>query len=109
MKRALLAPIPALGGESVLRLGAGHAIALFPFVEGEAGEFGYYEDDDDGRRAVGSMLAELHRATAAVGPDVRMVLLKGVDERGFDFYTNLGSPKAKALQREPRVAGRDRR
>jgi hypothetical protein len=69
----VVAPIPALGGESVLRLGAGHAIALFPFVEGEAGEFGYYEDDDDGRRAVGSMLAELHRATAAVGQDVRTV------------------------------------
>ncbi len=37
-------------------------------------------------------------------PDTRMVLLKGVDERGFVFYTNLGSPKAKALQRDPRVA-----
>jgi pyridoxamine 5'-phosphate oxidase len=37
-------------------------------------------------------------------PDVRMVLLKGVDERGFVFYTNLGSAKAKALKHEPRVA-----
>jgi pyridoxamine 5'-phosphate oxidase len=37
-------------------------------------------------------------------PDARMVLLKGADERGFVFYTNLGSPKAKALQHDPRVA-----
>ena len=37
-------------------------------------------------------------------PDVRMVLMKGVDERGFVFYTNLGSAKAKALQHEPCVA-----
>ena len=37
-------------------------------------------------------------------PDARMVLLKGVDERGFVFYTNLGSPKALALLREPSAA-----
>ena len=37
-------------------------------------------------------------------PDVRMVLLKGVDERGFVFYTNLESAKARALRDEPRVA-----
>ena len=37
-------------------------------------------------------------------PDARMVLLKGVDERGFVFYTNLGSPKASALLQEPRAA-----
>ena len=37
-------------------------------------------------------------------PDARMLLLKGVDERGFVFYTNLESPKAQALQREPSVA-----
>ena len=38
------------------------------------------------------------------GPDARMLLLKGVDERGFVFYTNLDSPKAVALRNEPRVA-----
>jgi len=37
-------------------------------------------------------------------PEVRMLLLKGVDERGFVFYTNLGSPKAKSLQANPFVA-----
>ena len=37
-------------------------------------------------------------------PDARMLLLKGVDQRGFVFYTNLESPKARALQRDPRAA-----
>jgi pyridoxamine 5'-phosphate oxidase len=37
-------------------------------------------------------------------PDARMMLLKGVDERGFVFYTNLGSAKARALTHNPRVA-----
>jgi len=37
-------------------------------------------------------------------PDARMVLLKCVDERGFVFYTNLGSAKAQALFHEPRAA-----
>jgi pyridoxamine 5'-phosphate oxidase len=37
-------------------------------------------------------------------PDARMLLLKGMDERGFVFYTNMESPKAKALRRDPRAA-----
>jgi pyridoxamine 5'-phosphate oxidase len=37
-------------------------------------------------------------------PDARMMLLKGVDEGGFVFYTNLGSPKVKALKHDSRVA-----
>jgi pyridoxamine 5'-phosphate oxidase len=37
-------------------------------------------------------------------PDVRTLLLKGVDERGFVFYTNLQSPKARSLTSNPHVA-----
>src|SRR5262245_33146728 len=37
-------------------------------------------------------------------PDVRMVLLKEADERGFVFYTNLGSAKGEQLQANPQAA-----
>jgi len=37
-------------------------------------------------------------------PDVRMVLLKGVDARGFVFYTNTMSAKGLELAAEPRAA-----
>jgi len=37
-------------------------------------------------------------------PDARMVLLKGYDERGFVFYTNLHSPKGKQLHDHPYAA-----
>lgn len=37
-------------------------------------------------------------------PDVRIVLLKGVDERGFVFYTNLESSKGRQLARFPHAA-----
>jgi pyridoxamine 5'-phosphate oxidase len=37
-------------------------------------------------------------------PSARIVLLKGVDARGFVFYTNYGSDKAKDLEENPRAA-----
>ena len=35
-------------------------------------------------------------------PDARLLLLKGVDERGFVFFTNMESPKAQSLLRDSR-------
>jgi pyridoxamine 5'-phosphate oxidase len=37
-------------------------------------------------------------------PDARMVLLKGFDERGFVFYTNMESAKGRQLKTNPRAA-----
>lgn len=46
----------------------------------------------------------LATATASGIPSVRMVLLKGFDDRGFVFYTNLGSRKAQELSENPNAA-----
>jgi pyridoxamine 5'-phosphate oxidase len=46
----------------------------------------------------------LATATPDGAPSVRIVLLKGVDERGFVFYTNLQSRKGRELSANPRVA-----
>jgi len=37
-------------------------------------------------------------------PSVRMVLLKGLSNRGFVFYTNLNSPKSHDLKNNPKAA-----
>jgi pyridoxamine 5'-phosphate oxidase len=37
-------------------------------------------------------------------PAARYVLLRGVDERGFRFFTNYGSAKARELEADPAVA-----
>ena len=46
----------------------------------------------------------LATTTAEGRPSARVVLLKGVDERGFVFYTNLESRKSKELFANPHAA-----
>jgi pyridoxamine 5'-phosphate oxidase len=46
----------------------------------------------------------LATADASGFPDVRMVLLKGVDARGFVFYTNAESAKGRQIEANPRAA-----
>jgi pyridoxamine 5'-phosphate oxidase len=48
--------------------------------------------------------AALATATLDGMPSVRMVLTKGVDERGFAFYTNAESQKGLELKENPRAA-----
>jgi pyridoxamine 5'-phosphate oxidase len=43
-------------------------------------------------------------ADAHGAPNVRMLLLKGYDERGFVFYSNEDSPKGQELAANPRAA-----
>lgn len=46
----------------------------------------------------------LATSDAAGRPSVRQVLLKGWGDRGFDFYTNFGSRKARELDANPQAA-----
>ena len=46
----------------------------------------------------------LATATRDGRPSVRMVLLKGADERGFAFFTNYESRKGRELETNPRAA-----
>jgi pyridoxamine 5'-phosphate oxidase len=57
--------------------------------------------------ASGSRLPDattLATATKDGQPSARMVLLKGVDDQGFVFYTNYRSSKAKELEENPQAA-----
>jgi thiamine kinase-like enzyme len=70
----VVAPIPTSRGETVRRIGSRHTIALFPFVDGNAGTYGRYETAE--RTALLTMLAELHEATpvAAVARRIDLAL-----------------------------------
>lgn len=46
----------------------------------------------------------LATADASGQPSARIVLLKGVDEHGFTFFTNYSSPKARDLEVNPHAA-----
>jgi pyridoxamine 5'-phosphate oxidase len=46
----------------------------------------------------------LATAGADGGPDARIVLLRGFDERGFTFFTNYDSQKGRELAANPRAA-----
>ena len=61
----------------------------------------------DEAMAAGIHLAEamtLATATAEGKPSARLVLLKGADKRGFVFYTNYNSMKARELDSNPQAA-----
>lgn len=55
-------------------------------------------------RQVDTAPVALATADRAGHPSVRMVLLRGVDERGFVFHTNYNSRKARELSANPHAA-----
>src|ERR671934_1512390 len=62
----------------------------------------FAEAGEAGIRAPEAMAAAT--ATHDGGPSVRMVLLKGFDERGFVFFTGYESRKGQELAANPRAA-----
>ena len=56
------------------------------------------------QRQVDTAPAALATADAAGHPSVRIVLLRGVDQRGFVFHTSYTSRKARELDANPRAA-----
>jgi pyridoxamine 5'-phosphate oxidase len=48
--------------------------------------------------------ASLATADASGAPSLRIILVRGLDARGFVFYTNYGSRKARELTANPRAA-----
>lgn len=75
-------------------LTAGEPFVLFSQWLGEAAKS---EPNDPNAMALAT-------ADAAGLPDVRMVLLKGLDDRGFVFYTNTESAKGNELAANPQAA-----
>jgi pyridoxamine 5'-phosphate oxidase len=61
---------------------------------------------EDARAAGAPQPEEMALATAAPdgAPSVRMVLMKGFDDRGFTFFTNYASRKGEELARNPHAA-----
>ena len=61
---------------------------------------------EEARAAAGYDADAMAVATATPGgePSVRIVLLKGVDERGLVFFTNYSSRKGAELEENPRAA-----
>jgi pyridoxamine 5'-phosphate oxidase len=61
---------------------------------------------EQARRSESSDPSALTLATvdADGAPNARMVLMKGFDERGLTFYTNLDSPKAQELNHAPKAS-----
>lgn len=57
-----------------------------------------------GREPTDATAMTLATVAASGRPSARMVLLKGIDDRGFLFFTNFGSRKARELADNPHAA-----
>jgi pyridoxamine 5'-phosphate oxidase len=92
--------------KTVLTLGQGVAGGL-PDAADDADPIDLFEHWFEAAQESGILLPDamtLATATPDGVPSARMVLLKQVDERGFVFFTNYGSPKARELDANPNAA-----
>jgi pyridoxamine 5'-phosphate oxidase len=92
--------------KAVVTLGQGVTQGLPPATE-SSDPIDLFKSWFEAAREAGVLLPEavtLATATPDGIPSARMVLLKEVDERGFVFFTNYGSQKARELDANPRAA-----
>jgi len=61
----VVAPVSSEDGDTVVRLGPRHTVAVFPYLDGEPARFGQHVEPDQ-RAEVVRMLVELRRATPTV-------------------------------------------
>lgn len=66
-------------------------------------QFGRWFADAEAAALIEPNAMVLGTATPDGRPSARVVLLKGLDERGFSFYTNLASRKGRELAANPRA------
>ncbi|MGH9097461.1 MAG: phosphotransferase [Acidimicrobiales bacterium] len=69
----VVAPIPTLSGETAVAFSPRYSFALFPFVEGQPGEWGEPIDAHH-RSGLVTLLAELHQSTWASGDAPRRAM-----------------------------------
>jgi pyridoxamine 5'-phosphate oxidase len=81
-------------------------IPSMPLAEFAPDPIDQYRRAAERARGAGVDTAPVALATADPSgqPSVRIVLLRGVDARGFVFYTNYGSRKARELTANPRAS-----
>lgn len=92
--------------KAVLTLGRGITGGI-PDAEEDGDPIELFQNWFDAARESGILLPEtatLATATTEGMPSARMVLLKGVDPRGFVFFTNYTSRKADELEANPNAA-----
>jgi pyridoxamine 5'-phosphate oxidase len=92
--------------KAVVTLGQGVTQGLPPVTE-SSNPIELFRSWFEAAREAGVLLPEavtLATATPDGIPSARMVLLKDVDERGFVFFTNYGSQKARELDANPHAA-----
>lgn len=75
----VVAPLPTVQAETTRRIGARHAVALYPFIQGTAPGWGATLEPDE-RVALVQMLARLHTVDPSLVPGVRS-LSPGLPER----------------------------
>lgn len=99
----VVAPLRTAGGDTVRRLGASHALSVFPFMDGAPGGFGQTLTPQE-RGMVVDMLAALHRSAPPASapllrPDlsVRSRLEKALDELGRPWEGGPFAEPARAL------------